>query len=301
MAIIFIFVDGIGLGKEHADNPFKDMPEGAFRLMTDDQPFIESVEPIERDRVIFKPIDALLGVEGLPQSGTGQATLFSGVNAATVLNRHFGPFPHSKIRYLLTKESLFHKAQARGNSCYFMNAYPDIFFKQAREKQRWTCTTLMARSAGLSLNTEQDLRAERAITAEIINRSWRERLNIDLPEISPEDAADRLLRIAREKKLILYEYFLTDKAGHAQDMEWAQQILGVLDRFLARLMDRSSTQDSIVLSSDHGNMEDLSRKTHTLNPVPLFVQGPAAEFFSKARSITDVTGGILAALNNEQE
>jgi hypothetical protein len=264
--------------------------------MTGDQPFVESVEPIEREKFVFKPINARLGVEGLPQSGTGQATLFSGVNAASILNRHFGPFPHSKIRYLLTKESLFQKAQAQGHRCYFMNAYPDIFFEQAREKQRWTCTTLMARSAGVSLNTEKDLRAGRAITAEIINRSWRERLGIVLPEIKPEDAADRLLRIARKKEVILFEYFLTDKAGHAQDMEWARQILDVLDGFLTRLMERLSSRDSIVLSSDHGNMEDLSRKTHTLNRVPLFVQGPAAQFFWDARSIADVTGGILSAL-----
>ncbi len=296
MAIIIIFVDGIGLGKEHPENPFRDLQKGAFRSMTGGQPFMESVEPIERENFVFKPIDARLGVEGLPQSGTGQATLFSGVNAAKVLDRHFGPFPHSKIRYLLTKESLFQKAQERGYRCYFMNAYPDIFFEQAREKQRWTCTTLMARSAGVSLNTERDLRAGRAITAEIVNRSWKEKLNIDLPEIGPGEAADRLLRIAREKEVILFEYFLTDKAGHAQDMEWAGQILDVLDGFLTRLMNRLSPRDSIVLSSDHGNMEDLSRKTHTLNPVPLFVQGPAAQFFREARSITDVTSGILSAL-----
>lgn len=299
MSVIFIFIDGVGLGETGDQNPFTRLEPSAFRRMAGDRPFTEGVEPILESNYLFKPVDACLGVEGLPQSGTGQATLFSGENASEILGRHFGPFPHSEIKYLLEEKSLFQKAGKSGAECHFMNAYPELFFQRARKRQRWTCTTLMARNAGVPLQREQDVREGRAITAEIINNVWRERLEIDLPEMSPQEAADRIHRQAKQKDVILYEYFLTDKVGHAQDMEWGRQILEILNPFLNRLMDARREGDSLVLSSDHGNMEDLSQKMHTLNRVPLFAGGPAAAHLKEAESIADITGGILDTLKEE--
>jgi bisphosphoglycerate-independent phosphoglycerate mutase (AlkP superfamily) len=51
-----------------------------------------------------------------------------------------------------------------------------------------------------------------------------------------------------------------------------------------------------VLTSDHGNMEDLSTGSHTRNPVPLLARGPQARRFAAAESIADVTPAILSAL-----
>ena len=56
---------------------------------------------------VFRAIDARLGVEGLPQSGTGQAALFTGVNAPRLAGRHYGPYPHSKTRPALTADNVF--------------------------------------------------------------------------------------------------------------------------------------------------------------------------------------------------
>ncbi len=296
MSVILIFVDGIGLGEKGEENPFTEYPHEAFEYMTEGQPFVGNLEPIRRDGHLFKPVDARLGVEGLPQSGTGQATLFSGANAARILGRHFGPYPHSEIKFLLKEQSLFHQAKEQGHSCYFMNAYPDVFFQRARKHHRWTCTTLMARSAGVALNREEDVREGKALTAEIVNQIWRSRLKIDLPEITAGEAADRVLEMSKEKDLILFEYFLTDKAGHAQDMKWAGRILTTLSTFLKRLIDTLPSEVSLVMSSDHGNMENLSQKMHTLNDVPLFAKGPASKHLSEAESIEDIAGGILDTL-----
>lgn len=298
MAVIFLFIDGVGLGKGKKENPFSNGSYQGFSAMAGDQALTESAGEITDPEHVFKHIDARLGVDGLPQSGTGQTALFSGENAAKEIGKHFGPFPHSGIKHLLQEESLFLKAQELDKQCQFMNAYPDIFFKKAQKRNRWSCTTLMTKSADIKLNTEREVKQEKALTAELTQRAWREQLHIDVAQISPEEAAERLLVQSEEYDLLLHEYYLTDKAGHSQKMETASAYLETYDRFLWRLISQKSKEVTLVLSSDHGNIEDLSIKTHTLNPVPIWALGPGAKQFTKAQSITDVTPGILEILKN---
>jgi bisphosphoglycerate-independent phosphoglycerate mutase (AlkP superfamily) len=42
-----------------------------------------------------------------------------------------------------------------------------------------------------------------------------------------------------------------------------------------------------VVASDHGNVEDLSTRNHTLNPVPVLGFGPAA---GQIAAVADLTG-----------
>ena len=293
MAVIFLFIDGVGLGEEESQNPFFRHPYRAFRAMAGERPFSRGSGEIYKNGHLFKGIDATLGVEGLPQSGTGQTTLFTGINAAQKIGKHFGPFPHSGIKPFLRQDSIFKKIGSKGKSGCFMNAYPDLFFQKAQEKNRWSCTTLMTKSADIRLHTEEDVRKGRAVTAEITQQAWREMLDIDVPEISEEEASSRLLGMAEEKDFVLYEYYLTDKAGHAQNAEKAEEVIGRFDRFLMHLIDNRREQDTLILSSDHGNVEDLSVKTHTLNRVPLFVMGPGAGHFREVNSIQGVTPAIV--------
>jgi bisphosphoglycerate-independent phosphoglycerate mutase (AlkP superfamily) len=113
-------------------------------------------------------------------------------------------------------------------------------------------------------------------------------LNAGIPKISPEKAAERALKQIDKFDLVLHEYYLTDKAGHAGDMGKASNYLSIYSRFLEHLISKKSENTTVVLCSDHGNIEDLSTKTHTLNEVPLFGLGPGAHHFSKAESIMDV-------------
>lgn len=155
----------------------------------------------------------------------------------------------------------------------------------------------MVKSAGLPLNNTDTVKSENAITAGLTQKAWREKLDVDVPEISPRKAALRLLNQSRNYDLLLHEYYLTDKAGHSQEPAKAERILTVYDEFLTALMEEKGESVTIVLCSDHGNVEDLSTKTHTLNKVPLFVIGPKAHAFNAAESIMDVTPAILASLN----
>lgn len=293
MSVIFLFIDGVGLGKADDANPFTQSAYRGFSAMAGDQQFTEKAAEQTETNHLFKFIDARLGVEGLPQSGTGQTALFTGQNAPKEIGKHFGPFPHSGIKPFIKKQSLFIKAKKQGKSCTFMNAYPEIFFRKARKRNRWSCTTLMTKSADILLNTTRQVKEGKALTAKLTQQAWREQLDIDVPEISPEHAADRLLEQAERYDLLLHEYYLTDKAGHSQELDRAAGFLNTYDRFLWHLIQNKSTDTTIVLSSDHGNVEDLSVKTHTLNAVPLFVYGPGAPSFIRAKRISDVTPAIL--------
>lgn len=113
MAVIFLFIDGVGLGKRSEENPFFSQTYESIQILSGEN-FFEDAVPIKTSDQLFKPIDANLDVEGLPQSGTGQATLFSGANASKVIGKHFGPYPHSGIRFLLEEQSIFHAVQEVG-------------------------------------------------------------------------------------------------------------------------------------------------------------------------------------------
>ena len=158
----------------------------------------------------------------------------------------------------------------------------------------------MARSAGIKLNGIEDVKEGRAVTAEIVQSAWRNHLQLNVPEIDPEEASSRAIDSLKEYDLVLYEYYLTDKAGHEKNREKADQVLKNLDRFLEKIITSMDQKDTFVLTSDHGNLEDLTVKTHTRNPVPLMVAG-RTEFFTNAESILDITPAIIETLKSQSD
>jgi hypothetical protein len=296
LAVIFLFVDGVGLGKRSNENPFFTKYYESLQILSGENFFNDSI-PIYNDTHLFKAIDANLEIDGLPQSGTGQASLFSGENASKIIGKHFGPYPHSGIKYLLEEHSLFHSINELGRTPYFINAYPPIFIDYSMKRNRWSCSTLMVRSAGLPLNSTQEIENEVALTAEIIQNAWREKLHISIPKITAIDAAQRLLHILPGYDLVMYEYYLTDKAGHNKSHEDAETVMDPFDEFLLHILKHKKEDDLLVITSDHGNMEDLSVKTHTRNKVPLMVYGKGAHHFHHVESIVDVKHAILSTFN----
>lgn len=292
MGVIFLFIDGIGLGKNVENNPLLDPKWDSFEELTNGNG-LKANTRVSNDTLYFRPVDATLGVAGLPQSGTGQAALFSGKNAAKIAGKHFGPFPHSKTRHLLEEESLFHKLKQKGYNPHFINAYPEVFFEKMSRRNRWTCTTLMASAAGQKLNGIRELKEGHSITAEIVQDSWREQLNLDVKKITPETAAERIVKALERYDMVMYEYYLTDKAGHSMNLEMSKIILTRLNLFVREILRLKSDQDYLVISSDHGNMEDLSIKTHTRNPVPFIIHGKEAGRIENAQTIMDVPARII--------
>jgi hypothetical protein len=74
------------------------------------------------------------------------------------------------------------------------------------------------------------------------------------------------------------------------------RVLRTLDRFLARVLAAwRGGRRLLVLASDHGNIEDLSTRTHTRNPVPLVAVGRgAARLSRRVRALDDFAPALLA-------
>lgn len=296
MGVIFLFIDGIGVGDATDHNPFTTIERDSFKVLTGGQKLSSESKSVVGDELIFLPVDANLGVDGLPQSGTGQTTLFTGVNAARLAGRHFGPYPHSRTRFLLEEKSLFHRVLDEQFRPHFINAYPDIFFSKMKQRNRWTCTTLMAVSAGQKLNDVESIKEGRALTAEVTQTAWRDKLGLPVDDISVHTAARRLLNSLRDYDLVLYEYYLSDKAGHSQSMDKSRSVLDLLNSFLEELISGMTDDTTLVICSDHGNLEDLSVKTHTRNPVPFIAKGKGLSGIKLPESILDVPETILSLL-----
>lgn len=300
LRVLFVFIDGVGLGAPAPYNPFAAGAFPAFEALADGQPWTSQAQPIDQRRHVFRPIDANLDVEGLPQSGTGQATLFTGANCAQAAGRHFGPFPHSKTKPIIADKNIFTRIKGlvpeEPEPTAFANAYPPRFFSYAKRRDRWTVTTRCCMDAGVPVRSLEELRCGKALAADLTSRGWQE-LGLDITPISEEEAAARLQALTQRHRFTLFEYFLTDKAGHSRDADRAATVLRALDRFLGRLRREIDDETLLVVTSDHGNLEDLSTKSHTRNPVPLVAYGHGAHHFRGVQSIIDVTPAVLRALS----
>jgi hypothetical protein len=294
-SVLFLFIDGIGIGPSSEENPFTHHWEGLEKL-NEGQRWVSGFDQILKEKTVFKEIDANLGVEGLPQSGTGQVSLFTGENASELIGKHYGPYPHSQTKPLLQSDSIFETAKTLGRRCAFLNAYPPRFFEWAESRNRWSTTTLMCRYANVELKKVQDVNDGKAITAEILQDYWASKLGMDVPQITEKDAARRAWNMVAEHDITLYEYYLTDKAGHSQSKVNAKHALQRLDNFVDALVENQPVGTTLVLTSDHGNLEDLSTKSHTRNTVPLAVLGEGARAFQNCESILDVKQAMLSLI-----
>jgi hypothetical protein len=164
---------------------------------------------------------------------------------------------------------------------------PNYMDLVAARKRRHSATTLLILAAGERLRTLSDLLEGKAVYQDITNRMLPE-FGIKAPLISPTEAGHRLVNIAADHHFTLFEYFQTDRWGHKQNWEKAEELLGELDEFLWSVYQAASSDLLVVVTSDHGNFEDLSIRTHTLNPVPCLIFGPQAS--TVGESVQDLTG-----------
>ena len=291
-----IFIDGVGIGKE--DYQFNPFFKYGFKTFTEIFGEIPSLNKqfLSSNQSFLFPTDARLGVEGFPQSGTGQTSIFCGMNAAKFIGKHFGPFPYSTLIPVIEKENILGTFLKKKQKVSFANAYPKQFFDYVKSgRGRLSVTTLSCKLSGIRLNTSTDLRRGKALTAEITNERWINKLNYNLPLISPELAAKRLLRLAMNNKFTLYEFYLTDHLGHGRDSSEFENVIYTLDQFLLSVIREMEKRNmTLIICSDHGNFEDISVKTHTLNPALTITCGRHSEILSeKIKDLTHIKPAIL--------
>jgi 2,3-bisphosphoglycerate-independent phosphoglycerate mutase len=308
--ILFLFLDGVGLGADDpVRNPFAlaDMPhlssllEGR-RMVIEALPDGKPAPRLETGRATLLPLDATLGVPGLPQSASGQATLLTGANVPAAIGYHYGPKPNPEIASLLVNGNLFSRLQKAGLRASLLNAYPPGYFSAIESGRRlFSAIPLAVTSAGITLKTMDDLLAGEALSADFTGEGWIERLGLlDTPILPPLQAGEHLATLSRAVDFAFFEYWLSDYVGHSQDLIAARSLLETFDQVLGGLLSAWNDQEGLVLiTSDHGNLEDLSTRRHTLNPVPALVIGAQAHrqsFAAALRDLTDITPAILQAL-----
>ncbi|MGA9363392.1 MAG: metalloenzyme [Bacteroidota bacterium] len=297
MRVLMIFADGVGLGREDAStNPFFAANLPNLTSLLDDHILSKTRSRVLTTRATLSPLNATLGVKGLPQSGTGQTTIFSGVNAAKLIGQHFGPYPHSRLKPLLQTKNIFRQFIDLGKSVCFVNAYPKQYHEAIENRKlRYTVTTLSSVLSGIPLRGYEELRAGDALAADITGERWGQFGYDHLPVLTPGEAGERFYLISRHYDFTLFEYFLSDHAGHSRKMAAAVEVLERLDGFIGGVLRNFDHSDSVLLfTSDHGNIEDRSTRSHTRNPVPLILVGRHhQQLGERVKSLTQITPAIV--------
>jgi phosphopentomutase len=295
LKVTLIFIDGLGIGLNDAKiNPCAGNDIVFFRH------FIDESFP---KKIMFDglaiPLDTTLGIAGLPQSATGQTAILTGVNAAKSLGYHLQGFPNEALRTIIYQESLLKKIAETGRSAAFMNVYPPIYFEYGPEvlHRKLSVTSHATLASNFKFFNFEDLIQQRAIYQEFTNAALISK-GYDLPLYTPELAGEILAKAVVNFDFSLYEYFQTDHAGHSMDMARARSEILKLERFLSAFFKKLDlSQHRVILTSDHGNIEDMSVKTHTLNPAMTLVWGEGiATVAYQLHSITDIAPLILHLL-----
>jgi hypothetical protein len=289
-SVILFFIDGLGIGDKIQNNPLFN---------------IENIEPLanfknENKETIFEGIlvstDPRLGIEGRPQSASGQTTILTGINAPNVLGNHKQGFPNQKLRDVIKEHSIFLQLKNKKiEPNIFANTYTPQFFI---ETPRWkSATTCALEAAEVPFNKLPDLIGRKSLFHDFTNESLRER-GFDVPLFSPIEAAEILANLTERNRFILYEHFITDKIGHDQDFEKAKTHLPKLAEFIRETIKRINFEKTtFILTSDHGNIEDLSVRNHTLNDVPTIIWGrKKVETAARIKDLSDITPAILSLL-----
>lgn len=299
MHILLFFVDGFGLGEaDPIRNPLFLAPAGTLLGLFSEIPVRGNGHYLGVNSIAV-PTDPLLGVAGIPQSGTGQTAIFTGINAAAAIGMHSGPYPNATLRDIIGSGNIFQRLRSAGMRAELANAYPPILFERlARRKARRSAIMQAALSAGVRLRDVHDLREGLAVSAfSVTNKIWRER-GAPVPSITARQAGRNLVRLAQENDLTVFEYFLTDAAGHKNDHTWILEVLAELDEIWGGIVDELDPRETLLMiTSDHGNIEDWSFKGHTLNPVPTILVGRGREEIApKIHSLVDIAPAVVDLL-----
>ena len=254
------------------------------------------------DGGIQYPLDAQLGIPGYPQSATGHTTIYTGTNVSALIDKHLYGFPNADLRIVLQEKSLFVNLTRQGFRCKFMNAFRPIFFTTPElfKNKHMSATTEMNIYAGLPFADFSQIKNKKALYHDYSNEELIAK-GFDLPAYTADQAAEILTSESQSYDVILYEYFMTDFAGHARDMSQAiKEIHKVEDLIQATVKKTNFNKTSIIVASDHGNIEDLRTKSHTLNPA-FFAVWWAKSVKQKPNltSLMDIYPLILALFQND--
>lgn len=295
MSVLLLFIDGIGIGSFDIDsNPFARFPSPYFSFFSDSQTL-----DIPHDGILIAT-DPTMQVKGLPQSATGQTALFTGKKASQILGRHHSGFPTPTLRQLIKKESIFLQIENLGGTGTFANALSQKYLQRPPRQISASTWSILASNFPLRM-VEKELMEDQAISHDLTNE-FLNRTGYKVPLRTPEESAEILAQITESVDFCLFEFILTDLVGHKKDMTRAAEIVEKLHRFLQTLLKQLDLkQHLVILTSDHGNFENLNVSTHTYNPVPTILWGRgASSLHASIKAIEDITPAIVRFLQNQK-
>ncbi len=216
-------------------------------------------------------LDATLGVPGLPQSATGQTCWLTGQDAVEAMHGHFGPQPGPTLRRLLDAESLPVRLAQTGGRAALLNVYPPGYFAAQERRPRHGCFAYSFLAAGWPLNPP-GLPLLSPTLGLGYAAPWR-----PTGDLSDWQRQGEAVAAVRDHDLLVFDAWFSDALGHEGRDPLPEGLLAAGTEYLRRLdallegLLHSGAR--VVLSSDHGNFENLSVKAHTLARVPFAASG----------------------------
>ena len=292
--IIYVFIDGIGLGAPcRESNPFARYRSHFFSVLGGKSSF-----PAPGDII---PTDPHMGVWDTPQSATGQTALFTGVNGPKILKRHVTGFPTYTLRPVFKEKSIIKRFVESGKKATLLNSYTDGYLDKIRSRrgQRFmSASSLTQAASGLPFFTMKDYLEGRSLYMDITNWFLKSS-GMDISITSPVKTGRKLVSLSKNYDLVLYEYFFTDVIGHEADMRSARRILNHIEGLLEGVWEEMNPEKELfILSSDHGNFEDLSHTHHTNHLVPTIVYGKSSDILKKRIKFLFDIPNAIASLKN---
>ena len=98
------------------------------------------------------------------------------------------------------------------------------------------------------------------------------------PQMKAKEITDATVKalLQQDSPFLRINYANGDMVGHTGKLKPALQAVETVDQEIGRLLDAIKQQEAIALiTADHGNAEDMTRTSHTLNPVPLHLYAPS--------------------------
>lgn len=304
MHFVMIFLDGFGLGKEQ-DNPIVAARTPNLDRLLGGHYLWGQERRLKTEQVVLAPLDATLGVPGIPQSATGQTTLWTGVNAAKALGYHLNAYPNPQLIEIINERSIFKQLKELDKKVTFANTFNDFYDEWIRTGfRKHTASTLSALAGEVPLRKVKELMAGEGVYQDMTNALIKELIpDSEVPIITPYEAGQNLGRLALQYDFTLYEFFQTDVRGHKQDWEKAVALIEQIDEFIGGFMSivgEAKEEVAWLLTSDHGNIEDFSVKGHTLNPVPALGWANKPVKWPRWERLEDVTPGIVEMVMNDR-
>jgi hypothetical protein len=267
--VAWLMLDGIGLMPPHDNHPFV----GDFPTLA--SLGISAPRETSSPAFVTHPIDARLGVAGLPQSGTGQTTLLTGVNAAAAMGRHYGPWVSPSLKPILA-DNVLKRVSSVGGTVRLANFYPPQYLAALETgKTRINAIATAALSAGATLEGSNGL-----AVAPMLRDPY------GVPDFAQVETWARAF-IGSSATVTIFDQWWSDSVGHEMNLEEGRAFAARLERFCRTALAARDPDVLLLVTTDHGNFEDLGVKTHTLNPVPLAAVGTGALEFA---AVTDLTG-----------